>query len=79
MYGRNTIEVYVYTCMFVFMYGRKCVYVCMFVCTCMYIEPQKKRRNFNNSIRYGKQSIYFFSLNYKFLLQNKVSVLITKS
>ena len=32
----------------------------------MYTEPQKKRRDFNNSIRYGKQSIYFFSLNYKF-------------
>ena len=26
----------------------------------MYIEPQKKRRNFNNSIRYGKQNTYFF-------------------
>ena len=25
----------------------------------IYTEPQKKRRNFNNSIRYGKQSIYF--------------------
>ena len=31
-----------------------------------YTEPQKKHRNFNNSIRYGKQSIYVFSLNYKF-------------
>ena len=30
-----------------------------------YTEPQKKkRRNLNNSIRYGKQSIYSFSLNY---------------
>ena len=38
----------------------------------IYTEPQKKRRNFNNSIRYGKQSIYFFSLNYKFLLQHNV-------
>ena len=47
---------------------------------CLYTEPQKKRRNFNNSIRYGKQqSIYLFSLNYKFLLQHKVLVLITKS
>ena len=46
---------------------------------CSYDEPQKKRRNFNNSIRYGKQCIYFFSLNYKFLLQHKVLVLITKS
>ena len=27
-----------------------------------YTEPQKKRRNFNNSIRYGKQGTYFFSL-----------------
>ena len=27
---------------------------------CRYTEPQKKRLNFNNSIRYGKQSIYFF-------------------
>ena len=44
----------------------------------IYTEAQQKRRNFNNSIRYGKQSIYFFSLNYKFLLQHKVSVLITK-
>ena len=41
--------------------------------------PQKKLYNFNNSIRYGKQSIYFFSLNYKFLLQHRVLVLITKS
>ena len=32
---------------------------------CIYTEPQNKRRNFNNSTRYGKQSIYFFSLNYK--------------
>ena len=45
----------------------------------LYTEPQKKRRNLNNSIRYGKQSIYFFSLHYKFLLQDKVLVLITKS
>ena len=51
----------------------------------MYVEPQKKRRNFDNSITYGKQSIYFFSLNYKFsvnykfLLQHKVLVLIAKS
>ena len=37
-----------------------------------YTEPQKKRRNFNNSIRYGKQSIYFFSLSYKFLLKQDV-------
>ena len=44
-----------------------------------YIEPQKKRRNFNNSIRYGKQSLYFFSLNYKFLLQHKALVIIRKS
>ena len=44
-----------------------------------YTEPLKKRRNFNNSIRYGNQSIYFFSLNYKFLLQHKLLVLITKS
>ena len=29
----------------------------------LYSEPQKKRRNFNNSERYGKQSIYFFTLN----------------
>ena len=30
--------------------------------TCLQIstEPQKKRRNFNNSIRYGKQIIHFF-------------------
>ena len=34
-----------------------------------YTEPQKKRRNFNNSIRYEKQSVYFFSLNYKFLFR----------
>ena len=34
----------------------------------IYTEPQKKGRNFNNSIRYGKQSIYFFSLNYKFFI-----------
>ena len=45
----------------------------------IYTEPQKKRRNFDNSISYGKQSIYFFSLNCKFLLQHKVLVLITKS
>ena len=45
----------------------------------LYTEPQKKRRNFYKSIRYGKQSIYVFSLNYKFLLQHKVLVLITKS
>ena len=45
----------------------------------IYTEPQKKHCNFNNSIRYGKQSIYFFSLNYKFLLQHKVLVLVTKS
>ena len=38
----------------------------------MYTEPQKKRRNFNNSLRYWKQSIYFFFLKYKFLLQHKV-------
>ena len=44
-----------------------------------YTEPLKKRRNYNNSIRCGKQSIYFFSLNYRFLLQHKVLVLITKS
>ena len=45
----------------------------------IYTELQKKRRNFNNSIRNGKQSVNFFSLNYKFLLQHKVLVLITKS
>ena len=44
-----------------------------------YTEPQKKRRNFNNSIRHGKQSNYFFSLNCKYSLQRKVLVLITKS
>ena len=33
----------------------------------IYTEPQNKHYTFNNSIRYGKQSIYF-SLNYKFLL-----------
>ena len=44
----------------------------------IYTESRKKRRNFNNSIRYGKQTIYFFSLNYKFLLQYKALVLITK-
>ena len=38
-----------------------------------YTKPQKNHRNFDNSLRYGKQSIYFFSLNYKLL------VLITKS
>ena len=42
-----------------------------------YTESQKKRRSLNNSIKYGKQSIYFFSLNYKFLLEHKVLVLIT--
>ena len=44
-----------------------------------YTELQKKRCNFDNSLRCEKQSIYFFSLNYKFLLQHKVLVLITKS
>ena len=34
----------------------------------IYTEPQKKPRNFNNSIRYEKQSIRFFSLNNKFLI-----------
>ena len=29
----------------------------------IYTELQKKRRNFDNPVRYGKQSIYFFSLN----------------
>ena len=40
----------------------------------LYTEQQKKHRNFNNSIKYGKQSNYFFSLNNKFLLQHKVLV-----
>ena len=44
----------------------------------IYTEAQRKRRNFNNSIRFGKQSTYYFSLNYKFLLQHKVLVPITK-
>ena len=44
-----------------------------------YTVQQKKHSNFNNSTKYGKQSIYIFSLNYKFLLQRKVLVLITKS
>ena len=26
----------------------------------IYTEPQKKHHNFNNSIRYGEQSIYIF-------------------
>ena len=48
------------------------VFLLVFICTNIYFdlkglkstytEPQKKRRNFNNSIKYGKQSIYFFSL-----------------
>ena len=45
----------------------------------MYTKLQKKRRNFNSSIRYEKQSIYFFSLDNRFLFQHKVLVLITKS
>ena len=41
------------------------------ILTSVYTEPQKKCHNFKNSVRYGKQSMYFFPLKYKSLLQTQ--------